>query len=331
MANFDSIIGQETAKKLLNSAIKNSRIAHAYLFIGPENLGKFKLALEFAKIIQRSGEEAANSDEARDRGIRIERGKDPDVLIVDPLNNDKENSSDEEENISIEEIRKAEHHLNFSPYNSKYKIAIVNQAHKFTSEAINAFLKTLEEPRGNSVIILIAENRYLLPATLISRTETIRFWPVKDEVISDFLLKKGFTESEAEKIALFSQGRPGMAIDLANNEKKLSDYMEEFENFHRFIGGSLEYRFSFAEKMAKGEEKIQRALGLWLSFLREMIIKKYLAGNYSAGGEASIGTDRLVKFAKGLNLTINLISGSNVNKKLALENLALEILAPYQK
>jgi DNA polymerase III gamma/tau subunit len=174
MANFDSIIGQETAKKLLYSAVKNGRIAHAYLFIGPANLGKFKTALEFAKIIQRPKEEDADSNIARDRESRIEKGSDPDVLIIDPLNNDKENSSDEVKNISIEEIRKLEHHLSFFPYDSKYKIAIVNQAHKFTSEAVNAFLKTLEEPRGNSVIILIAENRHLLPATLVSRTETIR-------------------------------------------------------------------------------------------------------------------------------------------------------------
>jgi len=327
MANFDAIIGQETAKKLLDSAIRNGRIAHAYLFIGPANLGKFKLALEFAKIIQRPSEEAVDSEQARDRGIRIESGTDPDVLIIDALNNGKENSFEEEKNISIEKIRDLEHHLSLFPYNSKYKIAIVNQAHKFTSEAVNAFLKTLEEPRGNSVIILIAENRQLLPATLISRVQTIRFWPVKDKIISDFLVDKGLSGADAEKIAVFSGGRPGLAVDLMNNEERLSDYAGELENFRRFISGSLEDRFSFAEKMAKDEGEIQKALGLWLSFSRGMIIEKYFAGNHSGKSGANVGTGSLVKFAKSLNLTINLISTSNVNKKLALENLALEISA----
>lgn len=327
MANFDSIIGQETAKYLLGSAIKNGRIAHAYLFIGPANLGKFKLAVEFAKIIQRPGEEGAVSEQARDCGIKIENGTDPDVLIVDPLKGGEEDSS-EGKNISIEEIRNLEHQLSLFPYKSKYKIAIVNQAHKFTPEAVNAFLKTLEEPRGNSVIILIAENRHLLPATLVSRAETIRFWPVKDKVISDFLVGKGLSGTDAEKIAVFSQGRPGAAIDLMNNKEMLSDYAEELEKFRRFIGGKLEDRFSFAEKMAKGEEKIQSTLGLWLLFLRGMILEKYRTGGYSVVSEVNIGTGGLVKFARGLILTINLISTSNVNRKLALENLALEILAP---
>lgn len=326
MADFDSIVGQEIAKKLLNSAIKNNRVAHAYLFIGPSNLGKFKLAVEFAKIIQGYDEHNARSSDT-DRAIKIAKGADPDILVIDPAKSD-EGAAENAKNISIEEVRSLEHHLSLFPYRSKYKIAIINAAHKFTPEAANAFLKTLEEPRGNSLIVLIAEARHLLPETLISRTQVIRFWPVRDEAIADFLTIRGLKREKAAKIAAISQGKPGMAFRFAEAEKELADRIAAEKIFYEFIAGNLEERFSFAEKMAKDEEKTQRALRLWLSFLRGMILKKYFAGNYPATDKASVETGRLVKFANGLNLTINLITNSNVNKKLALENLAIEIPTP---
>lgn len=325
MENFNSIVGQSIAKKILSQAIRKDKIAHAYLFAGLGNLGKFKLAMEFAKALECQSAEHISEQEKNARCLRIERGADPDVFI---MNGDKENLSDAEddnESISVEKIRFLERQLSFSPYNSKYKIAIVDKAHNFTIEAANAFLKTLEEPKGNSVIILIAENLHSLPPTIISRTQVLRFWPVKDTAIFDFLASGGVSEKDAEKISFFSHGRPGIALELMRDIGKIKDREEEFKKFFNFIHGNLEERFVIAGKMAQEDEKLQSELKEWLAFSRNMLTAKYFSGKNFIGIEEKISDFKLFKFIKGLILTINLLSESAVNKKLALENLALEI------
>lgn len=330
MNNFDSVVGQDFAKKLLAPAIKNSGIAHAYLFVGSAHLGKFKLAVEFAKLIQCGADIGRDSEAVRQRCAKIESGIDPDVLLIDSVKDKGDKDSESDKIVSIGDVRKLEHHLSLFPYYSKYKIAIVRDAHKFTDEAVNAFLKTLEEPRGNSVIILVADNIHFLPETLVSRTQIIRFWPVRDRVIEDFLAKEGLDRGEAKKIALISGGKAGLAMEFWKNKEKFLKYSEQKDAFKRFIGGTLEEKFALIDKMTKSEENISDILETWLVYSREWLMAEYLDEGGKTREEAGkkLSAAGLVKFASNLSSIINLINNSNVNKKLALENLALEIPAP---
>lgn len=337
MENFSNIIGHEFVKKFILLSLQKNRIAHAYLFVGPKAVGKFKFAVEFAKIIQCGIGYADKADEqTAARGEKIESGADPDVLLVD--NSFSKSVKDEDDlngqkTVSVGDVRKIEYHLSLSPYYSKYKIAIVRSAHNFTAEAANAFLKTMEDPRGNSIIILIADNVNFLPKTLISRSQMIRFGIAREKVISNFLARKGARAEEAEKISRISGGKPGVALDFWKNPEKLQDYCDKEKEFHRFINGSLDEKFAIIEKIAAEDGKSADILDLWLGYSRDCLIDKYAFKEYAPIEIFDAGAKRLnclnaaalVKFINSLNLILKLIKSSNVNKKLALENLALEI------
>lgn len=337
MENFSNIAGHEFAKKFILSSLQKNRIAHAYLFVGPEAVGKFKFAVEFAKIIQCEIGDAGKADEqTAARREKIESGADPDVLLIDNLffkSAKDEDDSNGQKSVSVGDVRKIEYHLSLSPYYSKYKIAIIRSAHNFTAEAANAFLKTMEEPRGNSIIILIADSVNFLPKTLVSRSQMIRFGIAREKVISDFLVRKGARAEDAEKISRISGGKAGLALDFWKNPEKIRDYYDKEKEFHRFIIGSLNERFAIIEKIAAEDGKSADILDLWLGYSRDCLIDKYAPKEYMPMEASGAGAKRLaclsaaalVKFISSLNLISKLIKTSNVNKKLALENLALEI------
>ncbi len=354
MENFSSIIGQENAKKLLFLALKNDKIAHGYLFIGPPNLGKFKMAAEFAKALQcqdkinphpqkatavipqvnglNSREAGSGQSHAR-KGVGvnffacgkcrhcslIESRTNPDVLFVEPIKSKgADGSPAEEKTISIDQVREIEHHLSLFPYDSKYKIAVVNQAHKFSEQAANAFLKTLEEPRGNSVIILIAENDRFLPKTLVSRVQKIRFNPVADKIIENSMVKRGLSASEAREIAFLAANSPELAVEFYGNADAMADYKETIKNFHRFFNGSLLEKFSFAEIFAKDSAKAAAILGIWLIYSHKLLSDSAISGKEPE-------TKKLARFLSVGGKILKLINASNVNTRLAMETLALEI------
>jgi len=332
MDNFTNIAGQEIAKKLLNSAIDNKKIAHGYLFVGPSGLGKLKTALEFAKYIQCKNIVFKDENEKEERCRKIENGIDPDVLVIDPLKADKISEEEGTNVITVGEIRDLEHHLSLYPLYSEYKIAIINGVNKLTEEAANAFLKTLEEPKGNTVIILIAETKNFLPQTLISRTQIIRFCPIARKAIEDRLIARGASPEKAEKISLIAGGKIEAALEFYRDEEKFSAFLEEAADFDKFLENPAYQNFLYIENLVKNEEKIKPVLARWLIYSRELLLSKY-AGNAGFSGAAAgenhqkkeISSARLVKFINNLNSLLNLINTSNVNKKLALENLALEI------
>lgn len=330
MDSFLNVAGHENAKKLLLAALRNKKIAHSYLFIGVENLGKFLLAKEFAKSLSCQNSTLGNACGVCSRCLTIENETDPDVLFINSSKNKILNKDGEEKkSISIEEIRVLEHHLSLFPYNSKYKIAIINEAHKFTVEAVNAFLKTLEEPKGNSIIILVADDSKFLLKTLISRTQVIRFWPLKDETIENFIVSRKATAQKAKIISAISSGKPGLAIEFLKNEQKIENYHKKEEIFWNFFKANLSEKMIFLENLFKNEEKeenIKDVLQFWLLCLRKKILEKYLSGGTANGAmQTDGGLKKTVDFINNLIIILNLINSSNINKRLALEILALEI------
>ncbi len=321
-----NVAGHKNAKKLLSAALKNKKIAHSYLFIGVENLGKFLMAKEFAKSLSCQNGVLGNACGACPKCQIIENETDPDVLFINSSKNkilDKD--GEEKKSISIEEIRILEHHLSLFPYNSKYKIAIINEAHKLTVEAVNGFLKTLEEPKGNSIIILVADNSKFLLKTLISRTQVIRFWPLKNEIIENFLVSRGATAEKAKAIGIISSGKPGLAIDFSKNEEKIKDYYENEKIFWNFFQANLPEKIIFLENLSKKEENIKDVLQFWLLCLRKKILEKYLPGDSESGAaQSENGFKKIADFINNLIIILNLINNSNINKRLALEILALE-------
>lgn len=328
MDSFDKIIGNNNAKKLLLSALKNNRIAHGYLFIGVEKLGKFLLAKEFVKALSCQRGEHGDPCGVCSKCVSIDNESDPDVLFI---NSSKKKILDkdgkESKHISVDQIRNLEHHLSLFPYNSKYKVAVINEAHKFTEQAINAFLKTLEEPKGNSVIILIADNSKFLLDTLISRMQVIRFWPLDENAIDKFLIDLGVQPKDAKMISELSFGKPGIAMDYFTNKLRIDEYHRNEDFFWKFFFSALPDRMMFLEELTKKENDLKDTLQFWLLCARKKILENYTSV-VSAKKDSfynEIKQEKILEFMNHITIILNLINNSNINKRLALEILTLEI------
>lgn len=157
--------GQEHILNYLKKSIKKNRVSHAYLFVGPEHSEKKEVALWFAESL----------------GCQ-----NPDITEISVPENKKE--------ISIKQIRELRRYLSLSPHSSPYKVAIIKEVERMTAEAANALLKTLEEPKGDAVLILITNIPSALPDTIISRCEEIKFRATSlDKIPKDFI-KEEYTD-----------------------------------------------------------------------------------------------------------------------------------------
>jgi len=164
---FAAIEGQDEAVSLLRRALQAGRVAHAYAFVGPAGAGRKPTALAFAKALVAPGGGAA--------AARVDRGAHPDVLVFRPTPPEKNPKGPLA--LRIETIRELERLASLRPAEAPWKVFVVEDADLMTVATPQAFLKTLEEPPARTVIILILSQLRLLPATLLSRCQIVRFRP----------------------------------------------------------------------------------------------------------------------------------------------------------
>ena len=189
-----SIIGHDAALQALQRALASERPPHAWLFSGPEGIGKQTVALEFAAALNCTSETSQSPAASAAPAATRWPGSHPDVEVVapggicdEPEHKDHTDSRD----LRICQIRRLERLLSLSPYAGGRRVAIVDAADTLHVEAANAFLKTLEEPPAGSVIILLAEREERLPETVLSRCQTLAFRPVERETIVETLIERG--------------------------------------------------------------------------------------------------------------------------------------------
>ena len=192
-STFEEVYGQQHIVKTLSNAIKENKIAHAYLFCGPRGTGKTSMARLFAK--------ALNCEEGFGKQCNhctnctsITDGTHPDVIEIDAASNR-----------GIDDIRDLINKVKYAPIRGKYKVYIIDEVHMMTSEAFNALLKTLEEPPANVVFILATTEPFKLMPTILSRVQRYDFSKVSDSNLLANLKrvceKEGVTfEEEALKL-----------------------------------------------------------------------------------------------------------------------------------
>lgn len=209
MQDFTQIIGHKGIINHLQNAISAGKVSHAYIFHGEEGMGKKSLALSFAKTLQCAGE-GINSCNQCKSCIQAESKNHPDILWI----NNEKNS------IGVDEIRtQINADIMVKPYQSRYKIYIIESADKLTENAQNALLKTIEEPPEYAVIMLLCCNINSLLPTILSRCVVLDLKPVDKNLIKEFLMKEyQIPDYKAEIAANFSGGNVGKAIRYATSE-----------------------------------------------------------------------------------------------------------------
>ena len=215
MANFKDIIGQESIKKHLQTAIKTGNLSHAYIINGEYGSGRQTIASALAKTIQCQ----SKTDDTDACGVctsckQAESYNHPDIKYI----------THDKTSISVNDIREQlNNDISIKPYSSEYKIYIIPDANKMTEQAQNALLKTIEEPPVYAIIILLTENCDSLLPTIRSRCVTLTMNPVEKDKICTYLENKFQLEPEQAQIAAnYCQGNIGKAIRFASS----SDFIE---------------------------------------------------------------------------------------------------------
>ena len=199
---FSRIVGHQSIKEFLFGLIKNNRIGHAYLFVGPESIGKRTLSLEFFKLL--SCPNAQNGEPCGKCVVctGIDSLQLPDLHYLQPEGSARR--------IKIDAIREVQERLNYPPISAQYKMVLIDDAHTMTSEAANSLLKVLEEPRGNTIFILVTSLEGLLPITVRSRCTHVWFNPLNYKDIIEVLERQGH-----ENIPTFVAKASGGSVKIA--------------------------------------------------------------------------------------------------------------------
>ncbi len=286
------IIGHQKQFAFLKRSTELGKAAHAYLFSGQEKLGKKTLAIEWASLI--TGQPF--------------REHHPDFVLVEAKDN----------KIQISQIRDLIWRLSLKPAVLSSKIAIIDNAHLMGIDAQHALLKTLEEPKGDSMLILITDRPESLFPTIRSRCETVKFYPVQKTEILNYLKQQNIYSEKAEEIAVLSRGRPGEAIKFALNPNRLKERKRITEELDKISASLLYRKFQYAQELSQKENLIE-VLEIWLSFLRTKLIEE--------ANEVGIqlSSSRTKEKLNLLQELYSLLLTRNINPKLALENLFIKI------
>lgn len=260
---FAELIGHAKPLESLRAALAHGRLHHAYLFVGPEGVGKHTVARALAQAVHCS--ESTNDYCGRCAACAsIMDGNHADVRAVQPLAGKKE--------ISIQQVRDIERELRFRSFGGKRKIAIIDPAGLMNVSAQNALLKTLEEPPENSLIILITPNAGGLLPTLRSRCLRLSFAPLPRAEVAAFLRAKHNVKPDtAESLAAISMGCIGSAVNL--DQQALIEKRRLWAGMLSALT-SRDYQSAIAaaETLAASRDEALEFLGWAQSWYRDILI-----------------------------------------------------------
>ncbi|AEH44468.1 DNA polymerase III, delta prime subunit [Thermodesulfatator indicus DSM 15286] len=256
--SFSEIKGQEKALAILKQAQEENRLPHAYLFLGPEGVGRETTALSLFRrllCVKQSG--CGECVPCK----KFERGNHPDVEIIQPQG----------KSIKIEQIRELEAKLYFRPLEAERRFILFTDAEAMTREAANALLKSLEEPPAYTLFVLIAKSTEGLLPTIVSRCQVLRFRPIPKDTLKELLVKRlGITSEEAEGLAILAEGSVARALRLAEK-----GYLEELARLVKAIAtGKPHLIVSVAEVLPKLGEDLPLFWELVLVWLRQALVNE---------------------------------------------------------
>ena len=261
--SFADIIGHQKQLGILRAGLASERLHHAYLFVGPEGVGKRTIATALAKAIHCQSRTADFCGECVNCA-RIADGNHPDVRAVVPLSEKKE--------IGIPQIREIERDLGYRSFTGKRKIVTIDPATLLNIAAQNALLKTLEEPPKESLIILIATSIGALLPTLRSRCLRLTFAPLARREVADHLQKAHKkSPEEADFLAAISLGSIGVALGL--DTAALTERRQTWINMLGAIeGGNLYAAMAAADDLSVNRDEALRFFKWAESWYRDLMV-----------------------------------------------------------
>ena len=315
---FTQIRGQSRALETLSGYLETQRLSGAYLFIGPKGIGKSLAARNFAKVLNCLNQRRDACDKCPSC-LKIEQNQHPDFHLIQAA---------ESEAIKIEAVRDLKKEINLKAYLGRRKIFLIEQAHNLTPEAQNALLKVLEEPAGESTIILVTDKPALLFKTIISRCQIIRFSSLKrpqlEQILKDDYALDG---ASAHFLAYFCEGSIGRALQFKDSQI----FREKNQIIDAF---ALSAKVNPQQLAVETKEEMRRCLNILAAWFRDIYLIKI-----GAAHSELIHLDRrdellrlmqryswfeleeVMKFIADALLYLE----QNVNLRLLLSNLRMEL------
>ncbi|MDP6685323.1 MAG: DNA polymerase III subunit delta', partial [Candidatus Omnitrophota bacterium] len=208
--SFENIIGQHRAIRAIENIISQGQLRGSYLFLGPDGVGKRTVALELAKAINCEAPLETKDTCSCASCKKITSGNHPDVFLISP-----EGAS---YSIKIAKVRDIIYQASLKPYEGKKRVFIIDDALEMTEEAQNALLKVLEEPPERHIFILVASKVAGFLPTVISRCRILKFHPVKQSEIQDFLKNRDVDEDGAVLFSHMAMGSIGRALEYIEGD-----------------------------------------------------------------------------------------------------------------
>lgn len=262
--DYKDIIGHEDIIKTLKKSIENKNINHSYLFEGEEGIGKKMVAYVFSKTLlcKEKGLEPCNNCTSCSK---FDSGNHPDFHIIEP----------EKKSINIDVVRDLIKKMSTSPFESNKKIFLIEDSDLMRVEGQNAILKTLEEPPHYVNIILISSKPNNLLSTILSRVQSIKFYPIKPKKVVEFLLNTyDLDEEKIRFVAELTKGGIGKSKKLIEKEDffEMRDWI--IKTMIDLGNGDKTKVFNSMEVFEKHKESIDDILDIIIYWFRDLIIYK---------------------------------------------------------
>ncbi len=338
-------IGHDRAVAALQRDLDRGRPAHAYLLTGPPQIGKATLARELAQALNCEG--AATDRPCGDCRAcrRIAGGRHADVETLTPRSpcaiTEHDHSRDGSGALRICQVRRVERQLWQAPYEGRVRVIIVDPAPALTPEAANAFLKTLEEPPPNCVLVLIATDPEALPITVRSRCRMLALGSVPTSALRRALVERwGASGDEADRLARLAQGRPGWARAALDDHETAAQRSGLLRRVGELSAAPRDERLAYAEALsarwAAGHADAIAELDAWVTWWRDALMATTERGDLCAHPEhldavqiaaGKLETHEIAGFVGAIRDTIRALR-DNANARLALDVLMLSLPHP---
>ena len=339
VADMWRTVGHEAIVNLLQRSLAGGRLAHAYLFVGPPHVGKMTLALELAQAVN-----CLNDDRPCGECTQCQRivlGQHADVQIVGLSAQESEGEERMRAEIGRDQVGEIQRAASLMPYEGRYRVFIFDGVERFSEEAANRLLKTLEEPPDNVLLLLLTSREEALLPTLISRCQRLELRPMPSERVAQELEDGWSVDPErAQELARLSGGCLGLAVEALSNPTLLEDRGKRLERIVAVVQAGLEQRFAYAAEMAslffRDREAVQEELRIMLDLYRDLLLIKAGAREFatvalpSALEGLSDGGRSPREVVSGIKAILEASSHleQNANPRLVLEDMMLSLPKP---
>jgi DNA polymerase-3 subunit delta' len=266
-----NIFGHEWAVEMLQRDLAHDRVRHAYLFTGPAGIGKRTIVSEFTRALLCTGSGERPCGQCR-ACMLLARGSHPDVLTVAPA---ESGARVRTARIKIDPVRQLIYDLTLKPVEAGRRVAQLLRFDTATTEAMNVFLKTLEEPPGQAVILLTAESADNTLPTIVSRCQVLPLRPLPLATVREALITRWQAEApQADLLAHLAQGRLAWAVGAHAQPATLEARTQKLDDLEALVAGSRVARFAYADRLTRKASvgELQDTLALWQGYWRDVLL-----------------------------------------------------------